>query len=86
MQSTAEQITLLVRNNILHVDLHPGNVVIDDRRQVYLLDFDKGRIYRGSREKLKDRYIARWRRAVDKHRLPDMLNDALRTELKTIRI
>jgi 3-deoxy-D-manno-octulosonic acid kinase len=84
--AAAEQIGLLIKNKILHVDLHPGNVVIDDSRQVYLLDFDKGRVFRGSREKLKDRYIARWRRAVDKHRLPDMLNDALRTELKTIRI
>lgn len=81
VQSTAEQITLLVRNNILHVDLHPGNVVLDDRRQVYLLDFDKGRIYRGSREKLKDRYIARWQRAVAKHGLPEFLAGMIQEEL-----
>jgi 3-deoxy-D-manno-octulosonic acid kinase len=86
VQSTAEQIALLIQNNILHVDLHPGNVVIDDRRQVYLLDFDKGRIYRGNREELKDRYIARWQRAIVKHRLPKSLSDALLTELKNIRI
>jgi len=84
--AAAEQIGLLIKNKILHVDLHPGNVVIDDSRQVYLLDFDKGRVFRGSREKLKDRYIARWQRAVVNHRLPEILNDALRTELQNIRI
>jgi tRNA A-37 threonylcarbamoyl transferase component Bud32 len=86
VQSSAEQIALLIQNNILHIDLHPGNVVVDIAGNVYLLDFDKGRFYHGSRDKLKDRYIARWQRAVVKHRLPEMLSDALRTGLKNIRI
>ena len=45
------------------------------------LDFDKGRIYRGSREKLKDRYIARWQRAVAKHGLPEFLAGMMQEEL-----
>jgi 3-deoxy-D-manno-octulosonic acid kinase len=83
VQSTADQIALLIQNRILHVDLHPGNVVVDDRRRVYLVDFDKAHLYHGSREQLKNRYIARWQRAVAKHRLPEMLSDALRTGLQS---
>lgn len=81
-----EQIGLLIRNNILHVDLHPGNVVVDIAGKVYLLDFDKGRVYHGRRKKLKDRYIARWQRAVVKHRLPKVLSDALWSALQNIRL
>ena len=82
----ADQIGLLIRNRVLHVDLHPGNVVVDARGRVYLLDFDKGHFYRGSREKLKRRYIARWQRAVVKHRLPRSIGDDLRTALQNIRL
>jgi RIO-like serine/threonine protein kinase len=86
MHSVIEQISALIQNDILHVDLHPGNVLVDAAGKVYLLDFDKGRVYQGSREKLKNRYIARWQRAVVKHRLPDMLSDVLRTGLQNIRM
>jgi 3-deoxy-D-manno-octulosonic acid kinase len=81
MASVIEQISLLIQNDILHVDLHPGNVVVDVREQVYLLDFDKGRVYHGSRQNLKDRYLARWQRAVNKHGLPEMLTDILQAGL-----
>jgi 3-deoxy-D-manno-octulosonic acid kinase len=80
----AEQIGLLIQNRFLHVDLHPGNVLVDGRGRVYLLDFDKGRSYRGSREKLKQRYIARWQRAVVKHRLPQFLAEMLGQELNKL--
>ena len=77
MESVIEQILLLIQNGILHVDLHPGNIVIDGDNQVFLVDFDKGKIYQGNREKLKNRYLSRWQRAVNKHGLPNMLNEML---------
>jgi 3-deoxy-D-manno-octulosonic acid kinase len=86
MQSVIEQIAALIQNSILHVDLHPGNVVVDAAGKVYLLDFDKGSVYHGNRQKLKDRYLNRWQRAVSKHGLPNMLSDILRTGLEDARI
>ena len=82
MKSTAEQIKKLIQNKILHVDCHPGNVIVDAKGRVFLLDFDKGRIYRGDERQLQARYFARWKRAVVKHKLPDLLIDAMRYELK----
>lgn len=81
MKSVIEQISLLIQNNILHVDLHPGNVVVGEEDQVFLVDFDKGHVYPGGRKKLRDRYIARWQRAVIKHRLPEMLGEMIRAGL-----
>jgi 3-deoxy-D-manno-octulosonic acid kinase len=86
MESVIEQISSLILNDILHVDLHPGNVVVDAAGKVYLLDFDKGSVYHGNRQKLKNRYLTRWQRAVTKHRLPVMLSDTLRTGLEEIRV
>ena len=77
MESVIGQISLLIQNGILHVDLHPGNIVVDGADQIFLVDFDKGQIHHGSRKKLRDRYLTRWQRAVTKHRLPGMLSDIL---------
>ena len=74
----------LVQNKILHVDLHPGNVIVDPEGKVYLLDFDKGRIFRGSRQRLQERYFARWKRAVIKHGLPAMLIECLQAGIEEI--
>jgi len=81
MKSAMEQIFVLIQNNILHVDLHPGNVVIDKNDRVFLVDFDRGHLYHGSKEKLGARYLARWQRAVIKHRLPEMLGEMMRAGL-----
>jgi 3-deoxy-D-manno-octulosonic acid kinase len=81
MESVIGQISLLIQNGILHVDLHPGNIVVDGADQIFLVDFDKGQIHHGSRKKLRDRYLTRWQRAVSKHRLPGMLSDILRAGL-----
>jgi 3-deoxy-D-manno-octulosonic acid kinase len=77
MESVIGQISLLIQNDILHVDLHPGNVVVDGADQIFLVDFDKGQIHPGSKEKLRNRYLSRWQRAVTKHRLPDILTEML---------
>jgi len=81
MESALEQICLLIDSRIWHVDLHPGNVLVDQQKTVYLVDFDKGRHFRGNRRKLKARYLSRWQRAVRKHRLPEMLTEMLQKGL-----
>lgn len=86
MQSVIEQIAALIQNDIWHVDLHPGNVVLDEAGTVYLLDFDKGRPGQANRQQLKNRYLTRWQRAVRKHGLPEMLNDRLRTGFENIQL
>ncbi len=81
MKSVIGQILLLIQNGILHVDLHPGNIVVDGANQIFLVDFDRGRIHHGNRKKLRNRYLTRWRRAVTKHRLPEMLSEMMRAGL-----
>ena len=81
MESVIGQISLLIQNGILHVDLHPGNIVVDEAGQIFLVDFDKGQIHHGDREKLRDRYLTRWQRAVTKHRLPEILTEMLQAGL-----
>ena len=81
MRTAIEQIGRLVDHGILHVDLHPGNVLVDQTDRVYLIDFDRGHRYRGSHSKLRDRYLSRWHRAVVKYGLPPMLNEMLRSGL-----
>jgi 3-deoxy-D-manno-octulosonic acid kinase len=82
MESVIEQISLLIQNAILHVDLHPGNIVVDGANQIFLVDFDKGQIHHGSRKKLRDRYLTRWQRAVTKHGLPKLLTEMMQKGLK----
>ena len=81
MESVIGQISMLIQNGILHVDLHPGNIVVDAAGQIFIVDFDKGQIHHGNRKKLRDRYLTRWQRAVTKHRLPEILTEMLRAGL-----
>ena len=81
MEKVIEQTGKLIECRFMHVDLHPGNIVVDGAGQTFLVDFDKGRNYLGSREKLRNRYLARWQRAVTKHRLPEMLTEMLQAGL-----
>ncbi len=70
----ADQVSTLIQHKIYHVDLHPGNVLVDHLDSVYIIDFDKTRVFHGNENKLQAKYRNRWKRAVIKHRLPEMLN------------
>lgn len=82
MLELINQVSTLIRNNIFHIDLHPGNVLIDNGDRVFLIDFDKAHLCRGSKNKLRDHYVSRWRRSVIKHRLPEMLYEMMYTGLR----
>ena len=82
MKELINQVSTLVNNNIFHVDLHPGNVLVDSHDRVFLLDFDKACLSRKNKNKLRDQYLSRWRRAVIKHRLPEMLCEMMCTGLR----
>lgn len=69
------QVRVLVQHRIAHVDLHPGNVHVGADGAVYLLDFDRALLFEGTADELRQRYDTRWRRAVEKHRLPPVLAD-----------
>ncbi|MDO9263243.1 MAG: lipopolysaccharide kinase InaA family protein [Desulfosalsimonadaceae bacterium] len=71
MGDLVRQVDILVDNHILHVDLHPGNVLVDPHNRVFLIDFDKARTAPQNRGRLREKYIRRWQRAVVKHRLPE---------------
>jgi len=74
MPELSRQLDILVENQIHHVDLHPGNVLVDLKNNPYIIDFDKARTTPQNRNKLKQKYIRRWRRAVLKYQLPAILN------------
>lgn len=82
MGEAAAAVARLVEERIFHVDLHPGNVYIDGRGLVYLLDFDKACEFRGTRNELRDLYLRRWRRAVIKHHLPESVSELLCARLR----
>ena len=77
MEEVVRQVGQLIRAGIFHVDLHPGNTLVDEQGKVYLLDFDKAYTYRGRPNVLRDKYLCRWRRAVIKHDLPELLTELM---------
>jgi len=82
MLKLAAQVSILVYHSIFHTDFHPGNVLVGSDNQVYLIDFDKAYIYRGSKKSLSKKYRLRWQRAINKHGLPQILNTSFRTALE----
>ena len=67
-------IDLLVDQEIHHVDLHPGNILVDEQQKLYLIDFDKAAHVANEGSELRDRHYRRWNRAIAKHQLPSNLN------------
>lgn len=77
-----KQIIKLIDAGIFHVDLHPGNVLVTPDSTCTLIDFDKAHYDRGKKSLLRDKYLLRWRRAVIKHSLPEVLSELLSAELR----
>jgi len=75
MNNLTRQISVLLENHIHHVDLHPGNVLVDAADQVFIIDFDKARTNQKNHLRLRKKYRERWQRAVLKYNLPSILND-----------
>lgn len=83
LQSLTKQVLALVKNKILHVDLHPGNVLVEPSGKVSIIDFDKAVRYHGEEHQLRDLYIRRWRRAVIKHKLTPVLSERMALALRS---
>jgi len=75
MNDLNRQLAILIENQIHHVDLHPGNVLVDNQDKCFIIDFDKARTTPQKRHKLQKKYIRRWQRAVLKYQLPAILNN-----------
>ena len=73
-----EQVKKLMDQSIYHVDLHPGNILVDRNDKVYIIDFDKAHMTKLSYNDLLVKYTQRWVRAVKKYNLPDVLIEKFR--------
>ncbi len=73
----SENINKLIAASIHHIDLHPGNIIIDSSSRVYIIDFDKACYFTGKRKKLKKKYRQRWQRALEKYYFSDELSNLL---------
>lgn len=82
LEKTIDQTRRLIESRIHHVDLHPGNVLINGKGDVYLIDFDKAHPSPLSRKKLINAVIRRWKRAVAKYHLPEMMAEVFERGLR----
>ncbi len=78
-EGVVAQIRILIHHGIWHRDLHPGNVLVDEKGTAHIIDFDKAR-YLKNRDRLTSLYIKRWQRAIAKHGLPPALAAILTRE------
>lgn len=73
----------MLRAGVLHVDLHPGNLLVCTDRSVVLLDFDRAKFIDPALD-LADStsFLARrWRRALQKHQLDKKAAEAFEAGL-----
>ena len=63
----------IIKNNIYHPDLHPGNVVVSNEEDIFIIDFDKAEYFDGLPFYLREKTESRWNRAVSKYNLPSFL-------------
>lgn len=70
MPAITNNICKLVAAKIHHVDLHPGNILIDETGTPYIIDFDRAHWFSGSTTRLWEKHKKRWDRAIEKHDLP----------------
>jgi len=82
MSQVVDDVSILINNHILHIDLHPGNVLVDGNNRTFLVDFDKAYLCPGDKNRLRDQYLTRWRRSVTKHGLPEVLYDTMSAALQ----
>lgn len=73
MPVISRNIQFLIQDNIHHVDLHPGNIILNGDGIPHIIDFDKACFTYCATARLKSRYEKRWNRAVAKHRLSSQL-------------
>lgn len=66
----SRNIVRLIQHRIHHVDLHPGNIILDNTDTVFIIDFDKARRYANHTPRLAAAYQDRWARAIHKYNLP----------------
>lgn len=79
LPAVVEQIRTLIGHGIHHVDLHPGNVLVDHSGRVYFIDFDSAGTARSNKKRLKRLYAQRWGRAVEKYGLPEFVKKKVET-------
>lgn len=83
MDALGKQVGILIKNGILHVDLHPGNVLVSKDGRAFIVDFDKARLFSGGEAALRELYLRRWRRAVIKHKLSPVLSEMMSLTLRS---
>lgn len=64
----------IIKNRIYHPDLHPGNVIVSNEGEIFIIDFDKADFFEDLDLYLMEKLNERWNRAVKKHNLPSFLS------------
>ena len=67
------EVEKLVHARIHHIDMHPGNILVDAQDRIYIIDFDKAYEWKGDKNRLRSLMAGRWNRAISKYGLPDWL-------------